>query len=223
MNMQCTAKSKQSGERCKKDAVAGFQVCHIHGGKSLVGIASPNFKTGRHSKFLPENLQLTYEEVANDPELLSVRGEIHLIDALIASKLSKLDDNESAATWKRVDELIRNIRKAYKKEDYGGLEDALEELVGIADKKRLFYATEQELTAQMEQRRKLVETENKALYNKERAITVEQAMLLMSALLDSVRRNVKDANALRTIQSDFWQLTSMGTPQTISVELDGGN
>ena len=36
---QCAAKSKQSGERCKKDAVASMSVCHIHGGKSLTGIA----------------------------------------------------------------------------------------------------------------------------------------------------------------------------------------
>jgi len=41
---QCTAKSKRSGERCKKDAVIGMGVCHIHGGKSLVGTDNPAFK-----------------------------------------------------------------------------------------------------------------------------------------------------------------------------------
>ncbi len=29
---QCHAKSKQSGQRCKRPAIAGGTVCHIHGG-----------------------------------------------------------------------------------------------------------------------------------------------------------------------------------------------
>ena len=31
---RCTAKSKQSGERCKREAGAGKSVCYIHGGEA---------------------------------------------------------------------------------------------------------------------------------------------------------------------------------------------
>jgi hypothetical protein len=214
MNAICGAK-KRDGTPCQKPPMIGATRCRLHGGATPRGLASPNFKTGRFSKYLPESLLSAYDDVVNDPELLSVRHDIHLLDTLIAAKLNKLDDNESAATWKRVDDLIRAVRKAYKSERYGDLEDALDEMEGIADQKRLFYATEQEVTAQLEQRRKLVETENKTLYNKERALTAEQAMLLMSAVLDSVRRNVTNADALTAIQADFIRFASIGNQQRI--------
>lgn len=214
--MQCTARSKQSGERCKKDAVGGFTVCHIHGGKTPVGIASPNFKTGAHSKHLPQNMFKTYQDMINNPDLLSVRSDVALIDAMIAAKLPLLESGESAQHWEQVTKFIRQARIAYKTENYGTLEDALNELEAISDKRRLFYATEQEVGNQLELRRKLVDTENKILYNKERALTAEQAMLMISALLDSVRRNVDDADVRGAIQADFIRVASLTNQQRIS-------
>lgn len=35
---QCTAKSKQSGERCRKSPVPGLSVCGMHGGKSPAAV-----------------------------------------------------------------------------------------------------------------------------------------------------------------------------------------
>ena len=34
LNRQCTAKSKRSGERCRRAAIRGGSVCMMHGGKS---------------------------------------------------------------------------------------------------------------------------------------------------------------------------------------------
>lgn len=31
---QCTAKSSQSGQRCRKDAIQGSNVCRVHGGSA---------------------------------------------------------------------------------------------------------------------------------------------------------------------------------------------
>lgn len=165
-----------------------------------------------------------FEDMAANPELLSVRADVALIDALIASKLPKLEEGESAQHWELAIKLIGKARVAYKSEQYGQLEECLHELEALADDRRLFYATEQEVSAQLELRRKLVDTENKILYNKEKALTAEQAMLLVGALLESVRRNVKDANALNAIQSDFWKLTAIPQNQGVDSEytLDGG-
>lgn len=203
--MRCTAKSKQSGSQCKKDAVEGYTVCHIHGGKTPRGLSSPNFKTGKYSKYLPQGLLDAYNDAQADKELLSIRGDVELLDVLIRSKLVNLDTGESAAHWDALLKQIVKARRAYKSEDYGGLEEQLDEMEALADKRRLHYATEQEITAQLEQRRKMVETENKIILSKENAITNEQAMLLVSALLASVKANVTDATALNRIQADFIQ------------------
>ncbi len=199
--MECGAK-KKDGSPCKAKAMENGR-CRIHGGATPKGIASPHFKTGRFSKYLPEGLSQAYQDAQSNPDLLSVRGDVELLDMLILSKLGNLDTGESAAHWDVLLKGIVKARRAYKSEDYGGLEEQLDEMEALADKRRLHYATEQEISAQLEQRRKLVDTENKIILSKENAITNEQAMLLVSALLASVKANVTDATALNRIQADF--------------------
>ena len=79
--MKCTAKSKRSGQQCQKDAMQGRNVCSMHGGKSLRGVAASNFRHGRYSKALPEKLAAAYHRSMNDPALLNLRSELALIDA----------------------------------------------------------------------------------------------------------------------------------------------
>jgi len=97
---QCTVKSKQSGQRCKRYAVFGKTVCVIHGGKSPGGMASPNLKHGRHSKYLPKGLLEKYKTALADPELLQLHDEIALIDARLAEVLGKIEAGADASqTW----------------------------------------------------------------------------------------------------------------------------
>lgn len=201
----------------------GMDVCYHHGGATPKGIASVHYKGKERSKYLPKGMLTAYEDMMANPDLLSVRADVALVDALIASKLPKLEEGESAQHWEFAIKLIGKARVAYKSEQYGQLEECLHELEALADDRRLFYATEQEVSAQLELRRKLVDTENKILYNKEKSLTIEEAMLLMNAMVESVRRNVKDANTLNAIQSDYWQLTKRTAVSELSsgYETDG--
>jgi hypothetical protein len=210
---ECGAK-KRDGSPCKQPAMENGR-CRLHGGKTPRGIASPHFVTGKYSKYLPENLLTAYEDAQSDENLLSVRGDIHLLDALIRAKLVNLDTNDSSQHWIDLLKYIIKARRSYKNSDMGGLEEALDEMEALADKRRLHYATEQEITSQLEQRRKLVDTEQKIILGKQQAITYEQAMLLMSAVLESVKRNVTDATALTAIQADFIQLIGGNVRQRI--------
>lgn len=217
--MQCTATAKSTHEQCTRRAVNGGTKCTVHGGLTPRGIASPHFKTGKYSAYLPEALLSTYEDVQTDDNLLSVRGDIQLIDVLIRAKLINLDTGESAATWDFLLKQIAIARKGYKNSDIGLFEGALDEIEALADKRRLHYATEQEIGSQLEQRRKLVDTEQKILFNKQQAITSEQAMLFMSAVLESVKRNVNDSSILNRIQAEFIQLIG----GTIRQRVDSGD
>lgn len=212
--MECGAK-KRDGTPCKAPAMPNGR-CRIHGGKSPSGIASGTFKTGKFSKYLPDGLLAVYDDVQGDENLLSVRGDIQLLDVLIRSKLVNLDTGESAAHWDQLLKLIGTARKGYKNSDLGLFEGALDEMEALVDKRRLHYATEQEIGAQLEQRRKLVDTEQKIILSKENAVTTEQAMLLVSALLSSVKANVTDASALTRIQTDFIQLIGGYNRQRVS-------
>ena len=91
--MQCSATSKRSGQRCKKDAIVGRTKCHIHGGKTPRGAESPHYRGLGFSKHLPTRLQDTYEDAERDPELLKLRKEIALTQTRIVDLLSRLDDD----------------------------------------------------------------------------------------------------------------------------------
>lgn len=214
--MECGAK-RRNGQPCKAPAMPNGR-CRIHGGKTPVGLGLPQFTTGRYSKYLPEHLLTAYEDAKTDDNLLSVRGDIELLDTLIRSKLINLDTGDSAQHWIALLKNILKARKSYKNSDLGGLEEALDEMEALADKRRLHYATEQEVISQLEQRRKLVESEQKIILQDQRAIPLEQAMRLMSAVIESVRRNVTNDTALNAIQADFIQIIGGNAHQWISAE-----
>ena len=119
MAQKCTAKSKQSGERCKRWATPGASVCSSHGSKSLSGPASPSWVTGKYSKVLPQRLVARYEAALNDPGLLDLTRDIAAVTLGIEEALSALpedapksaSDNEmEIALWTDITQL--HLRRA---------------------------------------------------------------------------------------------------------------
>lgn len=110
--MQCTAKSKRSGVQCRKAATPGSTKCHMHGGKSLGGMASPTFKTGRYSKHLPERLAGKYKEAMRDPNLLDLRSEVALLDIRLGELVEALGGNvPDHESWSAIVDLLESRRK----------------------------------------------------------------------------------------------------------------
>lgn len=111
---RCTANSKQSGERCRKWAMVGRQVCLAHGGRSPRGVASPHFRSGRYSKALPDRLAGRYEEALHDARLIELRDDIALADARIVELLQKLNPDSpkrgDKSTWRQIMKLVRQRR-----------------------------------------------------------------------------------------------------------------
>lgn len=85
---QCTATSKQSGERCKRAAADGSSKCYIHGGKTPRGADSPNLKHGRYSAYLKDSLKSKLDDVqAGDP--LDLLPELEVQRVLLSDYLSR--------------------------------------------------------------------------------------------------------------------------------------
>jgi hypothetical protein len=166
----------------------------MHGGKSLAGEASPTFINGDHSDFMPERMRRVYQEALRNPELVGLRREIALMDALLIENLQSLDPTpgDHSDFWEAALEQIKWARQAYKSENFGTLERSLDELEALADRRRLHFAAEKEIREKVEQRRKLVETEQKIALQGERAITAEELMVFMGGVVDLIKRVVDD-------------------------------
>ena len=61
----CGAKNRL-GHPCKKSPMDGKNRCHLHGGKSIGGVAHYNFKDGKYSTYLPDSLSTNYKESVSD-------------------------------------------------------------------------------------------------------------------------------------------------------------
>lgn len=200
--VQCIAKSKQSGQRCRRAATKGMEVCPIHGGKSLKGMASPVFKTGLHSKYMPKHLLDSYHEAFNDPELLNMRHDLALVEARLGELLQRVQSGESKTLWSDARKACDKLREAFANDNLGGVQVASEQLDRLIGEGLTDYAAWNEIHAIVEQRRKLVESEQKRLVAMNQMITAEQALMLMAAIQDIVSRHVTDRKALSEIIAD---------------------
>lgn len=201
---QCTATVRKTGERCRRRAVTGYNVCQVHGaGSPKKGRPGGRpIKNGRHSRKMPERLREKYEESLSDSELLALRDEIALCDTRLEDLLGRVDSGESGAAWVNA----RKCLDSFLKEFYGDGNHValrLEELKESIQKGLDDYAAWGEIQALLEQRRKIVESEQKRLVALQQVITVEKAMVLFAAITDVIKRNVTDRQQLASISHEL--------------------
>jgi len=93
-------KLKNGGGPCHSPPMPNG-TCQMHGGKSLKGIAHPNYQTGAHSRYRPRRLQVRLDRALADPEPLKFLYDAQLITARIDELLERLDEQEhtSLALW----------------------------------------------------------------------------------------------------------------------------
>lgn len=196
---QCTAKSKRTGQPCKRPAMVGRTVCYHHGGMIPRGIALPQTTTGRYSKHLPTRLLATYEAAKRDPELLALRDEVALIDARLADLLKRVETGESGATWRAVRGAYGAFEEATVKKDTDAARGALTSLKSLIVRGAADEAAWSDVRTCLEQRRRLVESERKRLVEMQQMVGADEAALLVRTLTEAVREHVRDPAALRAI------------------------
>lgn len=202
----CGAKTRGGGA-CQRAPMDNGR-CYLHGGMTPRGVASPQFRTGRYSKVLPARLTDRYREALDDPALLELREEISLLDARLADLLGRVETGESGEVWRLLRAAFAEFTKARSAAKIPEMTAALGVIEGLIVRGLADYAAWQEVGAVLEQRRKLVESERKRLVEMQQMITSEQAMVMLAAVVDTVRRHVTDRSALAAISADIARLVA---------------
>lgn len=214
MSKVCGAKTRAGGT-CKQPALANGR-CRYHGGKTPGGIASPHFKTGRYSKFLPARLADRYHESLTDPDLLELRSEISVLDARMSELIGRIDTGESGAAWMTAKIALQHYQEARLDGEKGKEIEAMQELESVLERGLADTAIWSEIAMMTEQRRKLVESERKRLVDMQQVITSDRAMLLIGAVVDIIRRNVTDRRMLSGINHELTLL--LNRPENAQIE-----
>lgn len=186
--------------------------CRMHGGASLAGPAHPNFKTGRHSKYLKLRLGERYADAISDPRLLGLRDEVALVDVRIAELLEAIGETGNTRLWKKARADFDAFQAAAGKGKDGvaiarqtldALDRTLTEGLSTA-------ATWDELAERLDLRRRLVEAETKRQKDLFQMISVDQAVRLMAQLIDEVKARVKDPELLSALSQQFLRIVGAG-------------
>ncbi len=178
----------------------------MHGGSSPVGLANGNFRHGRYSRAIPARLFERFAIGASDPELLSLRNEIALVDARIEDVLGRVDCGEAGCLWRDLRAAYVRMTKAQAGGDIAAGSQALVEIGGLIQRGAADDAAWDDLGRWIEKRRKLTESEAKRLVALRLVITAEEAMALIAALEAIVKKHVSDRQALRAIAADLYEL-----------------
>lgn len=198
----------RAGTPCQRPPLAGRTRCRLHGGATPVGIASPHFRTGRYSRYLPDRLAARYEEARRDPELLNLTDELAAVDALLGELLGQLDRGESGAAWSALQAKWAELARAKALGRAGEAAVALEEIGAVIERGALQLAAYVEIGRLLEQRRKLTEAEVRRRVVMRFLIHVEQVESLLVAVQEVIRHHVHDRQALAAIAAELRALAA---------------
>lgn len=204
---ECGAKTR-TGAPCKAAAMPNGR-CRLHGGKSPGGIASATFKTGLYSRYLPTRLKGAYEEGLANPKLLELKEQVALVDARIVEQLQRLNTGEHDAAWKLLKETFTVLKTSYLNGDADkvpGAIRAMEQIISDGEKDVEAWAG---IYESVDLRRRLAESERKALVQSEQMMAVSEVMLMVGAILAGVKEHVKDRQALAAINGHVAKIISI--------------
>lgn len=144
-----------------------------------------------------------------DGALLELREEIGLVDARLADLIARVESGESGEVWRLLRAAFTEFNKARSAGKVPEMTQHLTTIEGLIVRGLADYAAWQDISQTLEQRRRLVESERKRLVEMQQMITTEQAMVMLSAIVDTVRRHVSDRSALAAISADITKLITV--------------
>lgn len=203
----CGAK-RRNGEPCRNRPMANGR-CKFHGGMSPVGMASGNFTHGRYSKLLPRDLATRYRRAVKDADLLVMSDEIALLDARLGELLGAVQSGGGGASWQMARDHFGAFVVAMRGGDTARVALAVEDLRRVLDGGVHAEENWQLVYEVIEQRRRLVETEQRRRLAAGTMLKAEEAQVLIAALLEAVRDNVSDRDTRAAIGREFARLTGV--------------
>lgn len=187
----CGAKTK-SGGTCKQPAKANGR-CRYHFGNMPVGPAHPRYKHGRYSKIkMPEGLKQRYYAAMSDPEYLSMRSELAILDGMLSERLETMEEGGAGDLWKSARKTYALLDSAITSADLPGIRSAMFDLKDIINAGASEHAARTELRDLIKERKQLTESITKQMVSMRQVVTVEQSMALVARLIDMIESGVSD-------------------------------
>lgn len=198
----CGAKTRR-GTPCASTAVMPNGRCRMHGGVHKSGPAHPRWKHGKYSKALPTRLLDDYEQQMSDPDLLTMRNEVALVDALIQDRLRTLAVGDSAALWIEATDKYQALRRALRTQDEQRATQLFDELNTLLQSGTENAHARRELLDLLERRRKLVESERRMLVDMGLMMSAAELLSAIRLIINILEEHVTDREIIARIWQDI--------------------
>ena len=179
--------------------------CKYHGGMSLpAGPMHPTWAHGRYSKVTPPHMVKTYEASMVDEQLLSVREEIALHNAMIVERMGRLQKlDASSKLWSDLKTNQKNLKAARAAGDTDTMLKLLQRQEILIERGSAVGELMDDTIKICQSKRKLAASESKMLRDNRLVLSQERATAIIVSLASSVREHVTDQTQLRQIAYDF--------------------
>lgn len=205
----CQGKNK-AGLPCGKRAMVGRDFCRNHGGRALAGPDHPNLRHGRYSKYLPERLAERAAVAASDPNLVSLRDELALLDALTQEALGQMDAGGGAALWYDLQRHWRTFERAMASGDLQAMRAAVAEVSEVISRGVKDASALSTVRGLIQDRRRVARDEVQRERALEQHLTAAQAMLLAEALAGAALQFIRDPGDRAAFAADVGRLVGLG-------------
>jgi hypothetical protein len=197
----CGRKTKD-GTPCQRAPLRkGSGACRLHGGASPRGLAHWAWRHGRYARSLPAGLAEAYARSRADPDLISLRDEIAVVDARLSALFNDLP--AGAPDWAALQTAWDSMVRAQGANDTmtaTAHRAACQALMNEGSRGASLWA---EVYAVLDLRRRLADSERRRLEALCANIPADRVLTLVAALATSVRTHVTDPEALQAISDDF--------------------
>lgn len=192
----CGAKTKRTGKPCPKAPVPGRTRCKWHGGASLRGPAHPSWKNGGFSTALPQRMIANFEASKSDPELVSNRNLLAVLDSRLLDIVGSVGDDPGRGVWKAVRAAFK-VLDAVPHGDKVGLEKAKAELRTLIDAGVEEGQVWHEFLVVAKQRRHTAESEIRRLKTLHAVVSTDRLTAYMHRLMGMLQSELDSAAFVR--------------------------
>jgi hypothetical protein len=186
---------------CRRNPVKGKDKCRLHGGNAPIGIANGAYRDGRFSKHLPAgDLRNKYKRIVTNPDVISLRDDVALIQTRQALLLERLGDVSSPA-WDEALAAYNASEKAKGRDRAAAMSRLGEVLRKGADADQVERQVWSELRKLIQEKTRTTAAEWKRVLDLSGVMTAQDALYFVESVLNTLRECIPDRQTLQRVQT----------------------
>jgi len=152
---------------------------------------------------LPARLQASYEAAMSDPDLLSVRRDVAVLQAAIEDRWTQIQEAQSQPDWGDVFERFETFTANMKTWEWTRIEREAREISEMMTNRQSESQAFYEIRDIMNQRARFAKQEQDRLIELGQYMTSEQAIVFVSAVASMIRKYVPDKEEQRRFNDEL--------------------